>query len=404
MKSSRKSKANDVEEILTRGVTEVIDREHLRKALLSGKKLRVKLGIDPTGPRIHLGRAVLLRKLRAFQDLGHRVVLIVGDFTAQIGDPSDKLAKRPLLTPAQVAENMKNYKKQLGKIIDLKTAEVKYNSSWLSRLNFTQVTRLAESFSVQQMLARRNFKERYEKGIDISLREFLYPLMQGYDSVAVKADVEIGGFDQLFNLMAGRAVQKYYGKKEQDILTCEMLEGTDGRKMSTSWGNVINITDEPNDMFGKLMSVRDGLIGRYLLLTTDVSREEINAIESGMQTGKVNPRDAKLRLAREVVAIYHGEKSASAAETEFLNVFQKGRLPANVREEKIQASRLSIVDLLVQTRLAASKSSAFRLIQQGGVKVDGEKISDPKTVIVIPGKTALVVQAGKRDFLKVSRR
>ncbi len=402
MKSLKKSKADIVEEILTRGVTEVVDREHLRKALLSGKKLRVKLGIDPTGSKIHLGRAVLLRKLRAFQELGHEIVLIVGDFTALVGDPSDKLAKRPRLTPDQVAENMRNYKNQLGKIIDLKSAEIRHNSSWLKKLTFAQVTELAESFSVQQMLARRNFKERYEQGIDISLREFLYPLMQGYDSVAVKSDVELGGFDQLFNLMAGRTIQKYYGEKEQDILTCEMLEGTDGRKMSTSWGNVINIADEPNDMFGKLMSVRDELIGRYLLLTTDVSREEIDEIESDINKG-ANPRDAKLLLARRVVVIYHGEKAAEKAESEFLSVFQKGNLPENIKEIKINADRMGIADLLVDIGLSSSKSEATRLIEQGGVKIGGKKLNDPKSVIIITAEP-LILQSGRRHFVKVSRK
>ncbi len=401
MRSSKKSKTDIVEEVLTRGVTEVVDREHLKKLLLSNKKLRVKLGIDPTGPRIHLGRTVLLRKLRAFQELGHKVVLIVGDFTALIGDPSDKLSKRPRLTPAQVADNMRNYKKQLSKIIDLSSTELRYNSAWLKKLSFAQVTELAESFSVQQMLARRNFKDRYDKGVDISLREFLYPLMQGYDSVAIKADVEIGGFDQLFNLMAGRTIQKYYGEKEQDILACEMLEGTDGRKMSTSWGNVINITDEPNDMFGKLMSVRDELIGKYLLLTTDVALEKIKNIEKDIKSGKLNPRDAKLFLSREVVSIYHGEKAAEKAEANFISVFQKGNLPEEIKEIKTNSGKIEITELLVKTGLAASKGSAFRLVEQGGVRIDGEKIDDPKKLINI-NSNSFVLQSGKRNFVKVS--
>ncbi len=386
---------------MTRGVTEVIDREHLQKALLSGKKLRVKFGIDPTGPKIHLGRAVLLRKLSGFQKLGHKVVLIVGDFTALIGDPSDKLAKRPRLTVSDIKENLRNYKKQLGKIVDLKSAEIYYNSSWLKKLTLAQVAELAESFSVQQMLARRNFKERYDKGVDISLREFLYPLMQGYDSIAIKADVEIGGFDQLFNLMAGRTIQKYYGEKEQDILTCEMLEGTDGRKMSTSWGNVINITDEPNDMFGKLMSVRDELIGRYLLLTTDVPVSKINKTETGIKSGKINPRDAKLSLAKAVVALYHGDQTAEKAEREFLNVFQKKNLPADMPEKILSKANYVLTDLLITIGLVDSKSSAFRLITQGGVRIDDRKVSDPKMIVSISNGKPIIVQSGKRNFAKV---
>src|SRR3989338_3818860 len=219
-----------IDELLARGVEEIFVKEHLREALLSGRQLRIKLGIDPTGPAIHLGRAIPLRKLRAFQDLGHKAVLIIGDFTAKIGDPSDKLAKRPMLSEKQIKENLKTYKKQLGKIVDLKNAEFKFNSKWLGKLGFREISQLAESFSVQQMLARRNFKERFQAGDEIGLRELTYPLMQGYDSVAVKADVELGGFDQLFNLKAGRIIQKHYGQKEQDILTLQMLEGTDGRK------------------------------------------------------------------------------------------------------------------------------------------------------------------------------
>ena len=404
MKSSKKSKTKAVEELLARGVTEVIDRGHLKKELLSGKKLRIKLGIDPTGPKIHLGRAVILRKLRAFQELGHHVVLIVGDFTALIGDPSDKLAKRPRLTPAQVRQNMRDYKKQLGKIIDLSKAEIKYNSAWLKKLTFAEVTELAESFSVQQMLARRNFKERYEKGIDISLREFLYPLMQGYDSVAVESDVELGGFDQLFNLMAGRTIQRYYGEKEQDILTCEMLEGTDGRKMSTSWGNVINISDEPNDMFGKLMSVRDELIFKYLRLATDMPDEEISAIEKSVKGKKINPRDAKLILAREVVSLYHGGNSAARAEKEFQSVFQKKELPAEIKTVFIAKTKLTAAELLFLSGLAKSKSDAFRLIAQGGVKIGGGKTTDQRAVIDLSSGKEIIVQSGKRHFVKVRKK
>lgn len=238
-------------DILERDTEDVFIKESLIERLTSGKQLRVKLGIDPTSAHIHIGRANVLRKLRAFQDLGHIPVFIVGDFTAQIGDPSDKLSKRPMLTIEQITENIQTYKEQVGKIIDLDTAEFHYNSTWLSELNFKEIAMLAESFSVQQMLARRNFSDRYEQGEEISLREFLYPLMQGYDSVKVQADIEIAGFDQLFNIKAGRIIQKHYGMREQDVLTIKMLVGTDGRKMSSSWGNVIPIMATPADMYGK---------------------------------------------------------------------------------------------------------------------------------------------------------
>ncbi|MBP6949091.1 MAG: tyrosine--tRNA ligase, partial [Candidatus Pacebacteria bacterium] len=244
-----------IDELLVRGVEDIIVKEELKAALMSGRQLRIKLGVDPTGGKIHIGRAVPLRKLREFQRLGHQVVFIVGDFTAQVGDASDKTEKRPMLTRAQIDENLKDYKSQISKILDISKTEFVYNNDWLSKLTFGELTTLAECFSVQQMLARRNFKDRYEAGKEISLREFLYPIMQGYDSVAVKADVEIGGNDQLFNLKAGRIIQEYYGMPKQSIMTFQMLDGTDGRKMSTSWGNIITIVDEPFDMFGKVMAL-----------------------------------------------------------------------------------------------------------------------------------------------------
>ncbi|MDZ4229731.1 MAG: tyrosine--tRNA ligase, partial [Candidatus Veblenbacteria bacterium] len=296
------------EELLSRGVTEVVVKKHLAERLRSGKKLRVKLGIDPTGPKVHLGRAIPLWKLRAFQDLGHQAVLIVGDFTAQVGDPSDKLSKRPMLTSEKIKQNMATYQVQLGKILDMPKVEWRYNSEWLTKLSFLEIARLAESFSLQQMLARRNFKERLGKQDDISLRELMYPLMQGYDSVAVQADVEIGGFDQLFNLLAGRKIQEHYGKEQQDILTTQMLEGTDGRKMSTSWGNVVTIVDEPNEMFGKLMAVKDELVPKYLLLCTRLPEAEVKQVSKSMKGA--GAKAAKVRMASEVVTLYHSAKAA----------------------------------------------------------------------------------------------
>lgn len=384
-----------IDELLTRGVEDIIVKDELRAALLSGRQLRIKLGVDPTGPKIHLGRAIPLRKLREFQKLGHQVVFIVGDFTAQVGDASDKSDKRPMLTRAAIDENLKDYKSQISKILDLSKTEFVYNSDWLSKLSFEELTKLAECFSVQQMLARRNFKDRYENGVEISLREFLYPIMQGYDSVAVKADVELGGFDQLFNLKAGRVMQEYYGQPKQNLMTCTMLDGTDGRKMSTSWGNIITIVDEPFDMFGKLMSVRDDLIIKYFTLCTDVSMDDIAAIEQEL-AGGVNPRDIKMRLATEVVTMYHSEKDASLSKNSWIETFSKGGVPETVPEIKAVHDQ-ELGDILVQEGVVSSKTDWRRLVEDGAVTdVEGNDINDPKVQVY-----SATFKIGKKRFVKI---
>lgn len=389
--------ARKVEELLTRGVEDVFVRESLEKKLLSGKRLRVKLGFDPTGAKIHIGRAIVLRKLRAFQDLGHDIIFIVGDFTARVGDPSDKLEKRPMLTAEQINKNLTDYKAQVGKIINLKRATFFYNSTWLSKLKFNEIADLAESFSVQQMSARRNFKDRFEKGEEVSLREFLYPLMQGYDSVAVKADIEIGGFDQLFNLKAGRTIQKHYGMAEQDILTTSMLPGTDGRKMSTSWGNVINISDEPNDMFGKVMSLRDDLIQPYFLLCTEMPTEEAAKIGARMETGE-NPRDLKLDLAEQIVSLYHSKDAGSKARKNFIETFSEKKIPDDVQTISVNPGTM-IVDALFANGIIKSKSEWRRLVSEGGVSdaSNGVKIADFQAVVVADA----IYKVGKRRFVKI---
>lgn len=386
-----------IQEILGRGVEDVFVKEDLEKKLTAGRPLRVKLGFDPTGSLIHIGRAIVLRKLKAFQDLGHTIVFIVGDFTAQIGDPSDKLSKRPMLSTAEIKKNLANYKKQVGKIIDLSRAEFHYNSKWLSKLTFAQVAELAESFSVQQMLARRNFKERFDKNEEISLREFLYPLMQGYDSYIVRADVEIGGFDQLFNLKAGRTIQKHFSMPEQDVLTTQMLEGTDGRKMSTSWGNVINIADEPGDMFGKVMSIRDNLIQKYFLLCTNWPEAEINALTQAFEMGS-NPRDAKMKLAFEIVKIYHGEKAAQKAQQNFIDTFQKGTVPEEIPVLSL-APNTSLADALLANGIVKSKSDFRRLVEEGAVENtdDNTKITDPNFSVW----KDMTLKIGKRRFARI---
>lgn len=384
-----------IDELLVRGVEDIIVKEELKAALMSGRQLRIKLGVDPTGGKIHIGRAVPLRKLREFQRLGHQVVFIVGDFTAQVGDASDKTEKRPMLTRAQIDENLKDYKSQISKILDISKTEFVYNNDWLSKLTFGELTTLAECFSVQQMLARRNFKDRYEAGKEISLREFLYPIMQGYDSVAVKADVEIGGNDQLFNLKAGRVIQEYYGMPKQSIMTFEMLDGTDGRKMSTSWGNIITIVDEPFDMFGKIMAVHDDLIIKYFMLTTDLSLEEIQNMEIELKNG-ANPKDIKMRLATELVTMYHTEKDAALAKNSWIETFSNKGIP-EVIEEIVGGEDKEIVELLLEKEIVASKAEWRRLVEGNAVTdAEGNLITDTKEKV-----RNVTLKIGKKRFAKI---
>jgi tyrosyl-tRNA synthetase len=386
---------NKIKDLLEKNVEEVSIKSELEAALKSGEVLRIKLGIDPTGPKIHLGRAIPLRKLRDFQKMGHQVVLIVGDFTAQVGDASDKTEKRPMITRMQIDENLKDYKSQIGKILDLEKTEFVYNNDWLGKLTFKDVSELSECFTVQQMLARRNFKDRYERGVEISLREFLYPIMQGYDSVAVKADVEIGGFDQLFNLKAGRVIQDHYGMKKQNIMTGVMLDGTDGRKMSTSWGNIITIVDEPNDMFGKLMSLRDDLIVKYFRLCTDREESFILDIENKLKEGE-NPRDMKMLLAEDIVTLYHNEKLATLAKNNFVETFQKGGIPDDV-PEVLGADGDLFSDLALKAGAVESKTEWKRLVEDGAVSFeDGTALTDYKEIA-----KSCILKIGKRRFLRI---
>ncbi len=384
-----------IDEILNRGVEDIIVKEELKKLLLSGKQLRIKLGVDPTSAKIHLGRSIPLRKLREFQKLGHQVVFIVGDFTAQIGDASDKTEKRPMITRAEIDENLKDYKSQVSKILDISKTEFVYNSDWLSKLSFEEVTKLAECFSVQQMLARRNFKDRYDNGVEISLREFLYPIMQGYDSVAVKADVELGGFDQLFNLKAGRILQEYFGQPKQSIMTCQMLDGIDGRKMSSSWGNIIAIVDDPQTMFGKVMALHDDLIIKYFTLCTDVSLEDIQAIEIEMTNGG-NPKDAKMKLASELVTLYHTEKDATLAKNSWIETCERGGVPEVIQEIKTSADK-ELANVLVEVGIVTSKTDWRRLIDEKAVTdVEKGSIIDPK-ILAYNG----TFKIGKKRFVKI---
>ncbi len=384
-----------INELLTRGVSEAIDLEHLKKSLTSGKKLRVKLGIDPTSPNLHLGRAVVLLKLRDFQELGHQVVLIVGDFTGIIGDTSDKESERPMLSEQKVRENMKSYLKQAGMLLDLKRTELHYNSKWLKKLGYAEIGRQADKFSLSDFVSRENIKKRFAAGKRVSLRELLYPLMQGYDSVAVRADAELGGTDQRFNLLAGRTLQAAYGQPPQDILMTNLISGTDGRKMSSSWGNTINFLDSPADMFGKVMSLPDSQMVSYFEHCTRIPMRQVDEFKKALTNSGTNPRDIKMNLAYEVTALFRGTSAAKKSRDEFISVFQKKDLPEDM--PSIKFSGKNIIDTLVASKLATSKSEARRLILQKSIKIDGKVITSPDAVV----EKGNVIQKGKRYFVKV---
>lgn len=378
----------DVKILLERGVVEVIERNHLEKALESGKKLRIKYGADPTAPDLHLGHAAALRKLKEFQDLGHKIVFIIGDYTAQIGDPSGRSKARPMLSEKEVKANAKTYFQQVGKILDAKKIEIRYNGEWFRKMNLAVLIKLMAKFTVQRILERDDFSKRLRDGTEIYSHEILYPIMQAHDSVMVEADVELGGADQKFNMLAGRDLQRHLGLPEQDVITIPLLIGTDGvKKMSKSLGNYIGITENPEVMFGKIMSIKDELIDQYFDLCTDKKR----TIE--------NPREAKLELARTIVAMYHGEKSAKEAEEEFIRVVSNKEAPTKVENFELKAKSLPLVDLLVEAKLASSKSEARRLVEQGGVKINEEKQADPNQMVDL--KKEVLLRVGKRKFLKV---
>ncbi len=365
------TKEEKVEEILTRGVAEVIHLDQLRAKLLSGKSLRVKFGIDPTSPNIHLGRAAAIWKLRDLQDLGHTIVFIIGDFTGIIGDTSDKESERPMLSKETVEENLATYFDQAGKILDMSKVEKHRNTEWLEALTYREITEHAEVFSLSDFIARENIKVRLDKGTRVSLRELLYPMMQGYDSVAIKADVEIGGTDQRFNMLSGRKLQEHFKKEAQNILMLDLIEGLDGRKMSSSWGNTINLTDTANDIFGKVMSLRDEFIVKYFIHATRVSMERISEARASLDRGE-NPRDVKLDLAEEIVSMYHGKEEALRAREAFLSTFQKKEIPEDILEIRVHEN-ISLAEVLTQSEITSSKSDFRRLVDEGAVKRLSEK-------------------------------
>lgn len=393
-----------VRDLLTRGVTNVIVKEELEKLLLSGKKIRLYLGIDPTGFELHIGHAVPLRKLRRFQKLGHEVILLFGGFTAQIGDPSGRDEMRKPLTYEQVIANAETYKAQASKILDFKgenPVKIKNNHDWLSKLSFSDVVKLAGNFTVQQMLERDMFQERIKDELPIGLHEFLYPLMQGYDSVAMDVDLEVAGNDQLFNILAGRTLQEKINGRTKHCMTFELLEGTDGRKMSKTYNNHIPLDSPARDMYGKVMSLSDDLIIRYFKLATELPLDEIKKVEKELEKG-VNPRDVKMRLARGIVTLYHDSTAALDAEQAFINQFSKKGLPDDIKEVSIGKSAVLLLDLLLEQGMIPSKGEGKRLMEQGGIKVNGEKVNNPLTELKLD-KEKTLLQVGKRKYLYVKK-
>ncbi len=390
----KKELEKKVDEILERGVDEVIGKEHLRERLLSGEKLRIKFGTDPTSPNLHLGRAVPLLKLLDFQKLGHQIVLLVGNATGVIGDTSDKESERPMLTHEMVEKNMQSYKDQAAKILDIEKVEVVYNADWLDELGYKEIGEHADCFSVHEFISRDNIKKRLDAGKRVSLREVLYPLMQGYDSVAVRADVELGGTDQRFNLLAGRTLQGNFDQEPQDIVMTNIINGTDGRKMSSSWGNTINLTDPARDMGEKIMNMPDDIIEDYFVHCTRVDLDEVAEILK-----LDDPREQKIKLAQAIISLYYNDEIAQS-EAEFLRKkFIEKNVVDEVEEFKVKENE-SILDVLVNSGGASSKGDARRKIEQGGVSIDGEKVVDVNYVIS-ENDNGKVLKVGKKFFRKI---
>jgi tyrosyl-tRNA synthetase len=401
---SKTSMAGIEEQIaeLSRGADEVLPDGALEAKLKQGRPLIVKAGFDPTAPDLHIGHTVLINKMRQFQQLGHDVVFLIGDFTGMIGDPSGKNATRPPLTPEEITANAETYEKQIFKILDEDKTRVEFNSTWMGEMNAAGLIKLASRHTVARMLERDDFNKRYKGGLPISIHEFLYPLVQGYDSVALKADVELGGTDQKFNLLVGRQLQQEYGQKPQIVMTTPLLEGLDGvQKMSKSLGNYIGITDPPGEMFGKLMSISDELMWRYFEVLSFRTLDDINALKKSVADG-MNPRDAKFELGQEIVARFHSEADAEAAKQEFVSRFQKGAMPDEIPELSLESqnNEIGIAHLLKNAQLVSSTSDAFRMIKQGAVKIDGERVDDRS--LTIAAGTTHIYQVGKRKFARVS--
>lgn len=387
---------------IKRGVDEILPEEDLIEKLKSGKTLTIKAGFDPTAPDLHLGHTVLINKLRTFQQLGHKVVFLIGDFTGLIGDPTGKNVTRKPLSKEQVLENAKTYQEQVFKILDKEKTEIRFNSEWMDGLGAAGMIKLAASQTVARMLERDDFKKRYNNGQPIAIHEFLYPLVQGWDSVALESDVELGGTDQRFNLLMGRELQKEQGQKQQSIVMVPLLEGLDGvQKMSKSLNNYIGITDTPNEMFGKVMSISDDLMWRYYDLVSFRPLEEIAELKARVESGE-NPRDIKIMLAKEVIARFHDDAAAEGAHQDFIQRFQKNAIPDDMPELEIALSDegIAIGNLLKEAKLVGSTSDAMRMIKQGAVKINGDKVEDTRLVITEKGEN--VYQVGKRKFARIT--
>jgi len=390
---------NEQLKILIDNTVDLFSKEELLEKLKKGRPLRIKLGVDPSRPDLHLGHYVVLRKLRQFQELGHQIVLIIGDFTARIGDPSGRSKTRPMLSMDEVRENARSYAEQVFKILSKEKTEIRYNGEWFDKMNFEQVIRISSKYTVARMMERDDFKKRYDSNQPISVAEFLYPIAQGYDSVMVKSDVEMGGTDQLFNLLVGRKMQEEYEQLPQVVLTMPLIEGTDGNlKMSKSYDNYIAFNDTSRDMFGKIMSIPDTLIIKYMRLLTDLGKTEIDLYESQMKDGLVNPRDIKMKLGREVVAVFYGQEEGVKAQEEFIKIFRKKDLPDEMETLKA-TSPISVLDLVMLSGETPSKSEAKRLIAQGAVKLNEEKLDDFSRMLEVKGSEVLKI--GKRKFFRI---
>lgn len=399
------TKTEKIKELLERGVENIYpNREFLEKLLKSNKKLKLYLGIDPTGPALHLGHAIVLNKLKQFQDLGHEVILLIGSFTAMIGDPTDKKAVRKQMTREEVLKNCKNYKEQASKVLDFNGQNpviIKYNHEWLDKLTFKDVIDLVSHFTVQRMLERDMFEKRMKAGKPIYIHEFLYPLMQGYDSIVMDVDGEVGGNDQTFNMLAGRDLMKALKNKEKFVLTTKLLTDNTGVKMGKSEGNMLTLEDKPQDMYGKVMSWTDNIIGNGFELCTTLPISEVEKIKKELsgKDPKANPKNYKMKLALEIVKLYYGGKKAEKAQKEFINVFQKKENPEDMKEFKVKENKKKLIDILSESGLLSSKSEARRLIEQGAVKINGKIEKEWNKEINIQNET--VIQAGKRKFLKI---
>lgn len=389
--------------IISKGVDEIIGLEDLKNKLEKSQKenkpMIVKLGLDPSAPDIHLGHTVVLRKMKQLQDLGHKVVIIIGDFTGKIGDPTGKSKARKALSTEQVLENAKTYEEQILKVLDKDKTDIVFNSEWLSKLSFEEAINLASTTTVARMLEREDFKKRYESQTPISLHEFFYPIMQGFDSVEIKADIELGGTDQRFNVLMGRSLQKEFNQEPQVTIFMPLLEGLDGKdKMSKSLGNYIGIDEKANVMYEKAMTIPDELIIKYFELVTDIHPDVVDKIKVDLQKNTVNPRDIKMGLAKEIVRLYHGEEKANEAENRFKEVFQQGQIPNDIKTVEVSKHNFDLIDELVKNKLVSSKSEVRRLITQGGIKVNNEKLLDINEINL---KDTMVVQVGKKKFIKI---